>query len=177
MDPLWSNIFRKKPDEDSLAYFLKHLAIFSELTPGELKLLEEITHKRSYRANETIFEEGDPGTGMYMIRSGSVTIYAKDALGQDYELTRLASGDFFGETTLTAPAPRSATARTNEQSELIGFFRSDLLGLTETKPAVANSVLLGLTRVVSERLQAASLEIRRLHQQGGHPPATEKGGT
>lgn len=177
MDPLWSNIFRKKPDEDSLAYFLKHLVIFSELTPQALKRLEEITHTRSYRANETVFEEGDPGTGMYMIRSGSVSIYAKDSQNQDYEVSRLTTGDFFGETTLTAPAPRSATARTNEPTELIGLFRSDLLTLIEKNPGVANGILLGLTRVVSERMQAASLEIRRLHLHTSHPPAAEKAET
>ncbi len=177
MDPLWRNIFRSKPGEDSLAHFLKHLAIFAELSPQALRTLEEVTHSRSYRTNETVFEEGDPGTGMYMIRSGSVSIYAKDVQNQEYELTRLTVGDFFGETTLTAPAPRSATARTNEPTELIGFFRSDLLGLIEKKPGVANSILLGLTRVVSERMQAASLEIRRLHLQGHTSPAAGKADT
>lgn len=174
MDPLWSNIFRRKLDEDSLAHFLKNLAIFAGLTPNELRLVEGLTHKRSYRAHETVFEEGEPGTGMYMIRSGSVTIYAKDTQNQEYELTRLAAGDFFGETTLTAPAPRGATARTNEPAELVGLFRADLLNLMATKPEVASNILLGLTRVLSERLQAASLEIRRLHHQAGQPITTGK---
>jgi len=174
MDPLWSNIFRRKLEEDSLAYFLSHLVIFAELSPNELRLIEGLAHKRNYRAHETVFEEGEPGTGMYMIRSGSVTIYAKDAQGQEYELTRLAAGDFFGETTLTAPAPRGATARTNEPTELIGLFRADLLSLVATKPEVASNILLGLTRVVSERLQAASLEIRRLHHQLGQLNTTGK---
>lgn len=167
MDPLWNNIFRKKHDEESLAYFLKNLAIFSELSPRALSSLEKLVHIRNYKAHEIIFEEGDPGSGMYMIRSGSVQIFALDQHAAEDELARLTPGDFFGETTLTAPAPRSASARTMEATELVGLFRADILELAERKPAVSSSILLGLTRVVSERLQAASLEIRRLRNQSG----------
>jgi CRP-like cAMP-binding protein len=165
MDPLWNNIFRKKLDEESLSFFLKHLPIFSELSPRALSSLEKIVHVRNYKAHETIFEAGDPGSGMYMIRSGSVQIYAEDQNGVDEELARLNPGDFFGETTLTAPAPRSASARTLETTELVGLFRADIIELAERNPSVSSSILLGLTRVVSERLQAASHEIRRLRNQ------------
>ncbi len=169
MDPLWNNIFRKKLDEDSLAHFLKHLPIFLELSSRALTMLENVVHIRNYNANETVFEENDPGSGMYMIRSGMVKIYARDQNGTEHELATLSPGDFFGETTLTAPAPRSASARTMENTELVGLFRADILELAEKHPAVSSSILLGLTRVVSERLQAASLEIRRLQNQaGGH---------
>lgn len=165
MDPLWSNIFRKKLEEDSLAFFLKHLPIFAELSPRALGILEGIVHVRSYKANETIFEEGDPGSGMYMIRSGAVKIFARDRRGAEDELAALAKGDFFGETTLTAPAPRSASARTLEATELVGLFRADILELAEKHPNVSSSIFHGLTRVISERLQAASQEIRRLQRQ------------
>ena len=173
MDPLWTSIFRKKLDEESLTYFLKHLPIFAELSPRALSLLEQVVHQRNYKAQETIFEEGDPGSGMYMVRSGSVSIYRKDDSGRDYELARLMPGDFFGETTLTAPAPRSASAIAIESTELIGLFRADIIELTERRPGISCSILLGLTRVVSERLQAASLEIRRLQDQTGEQISPE----
>ena len=47
MDPLWTNIFYKKLDEESLAHFLKHLPIFSELSPRSLATLESIVHVRN----------------------------------------------------------------------------------------------------------------------------------
>ena len=59
---------------------------------------------------------------MYMIRSGMVNIYASSQSGVEEELARLGPGDFFGETTLTAPAPRTASARTLENTELVGLF-------------------------------------------------------
>ncbi len=162
MDPLWNNIFRKKHDENSLAYFLNNLPMFSELNGRELNLLEKMVHVRNYRPSETVFEEGDPGTGMYMIRSGSVGIFIKNLQGEDEELATLGPGDFFGETTLTAPAPRTATARTHEQTELVGLFRADLLEMVERYPTMISRILIGLTRIISERLQTASMEIRTL---------------
>lgn len=173
MDPLWNSIFRKKLDEESLTYFLKHLPIFSELSPRALSVLEGLVHVRSYTDHETIFEQGDPGSGMYMIRSGSVQIYAKNENSVEDELARLIPGDFFGETTLTAPAPRSAYARTLEATELVGLFRADILELAQRQPSISSNILLGLTRVVSERLQAASLEIRRLQNQIGEQTSPE----
>lgn len=166
MDPLWNNIFRKRQDEDSLVYFLSNLPMFSELNGRELNVLERMVHQRNYRELEVVFEEGDPGTGMYMIRSGGVSITAKHAQGEE-ELARLGPGDFFGETTLTAPAPRSATARTTEKSELIGLFRADLIEMVERQPTLTSRILIGLTRIVSERLQTASLEIRNLNKRLG----------
>ena len=167
MDPLWNNIFRKRHDEDSLANFLNNLPMFSELNGRELAVLEKIVHLRNYDPFETVFEENDPGTGMYMIRSGTVNIFIKTPQGDEEELATLGPGDFFGETTLTAPAPRSASARTTEKTELVGLFRADLLDLVERQPTLTSRVLIGLTRIVSERLQTASMEIRNLNRQLG----------
>ena len=173
MDPLWNNIFRKRHDEDSMAYFLNNLPMFSELNGRELSLLEKMIHQRSYHPGEVVFEEGDPGTGMYMIRSGGVGIFAKTPQGDEEQLATLGPGDFFGETTLTAPAPRSATARTTEETELIGLFRADLQEMVERQPTMTCRILIGLTRIVSERLQTASLEMRQLRRQLGEQLAKE----
>lgn len=173
MNPLWSNIFRKKPEEDSLPGFLGSVPVFSGLSTSDLRFLETIVHTRHYQPHETVFEAGDPGSGMYVIRSGRVRIFLRRADGREEELAQLGPGDFFGETTLTAPASRSASAHTIDYTELVGLFRGDLLKAAEKKPAVANRILLGLTRTVSERLQAAGQEISRLRglQEGSEAPS------
>ena len=184
MNPLWSNIFRKTPSEESLAWFLGQVLIFSSLKGRDLVFLEEIVHVRRYDARETVFEEGDPGSGMYVIRSGKVQIFTRNAQGTEENLALLGPGDFFGETTLTAPATRSASARTSETAELIGLFRADLLDAAQKYPVMANRILMGLTRVISERLQSAAQEIRRLKESieatsapgsAAIPPSSETG--
>jgi CRP/FNR family transcriptional regulator, cyclic AMP receptor protein len=164
MNPLWSNIFRKKQAEESLAYFLGSVPIFSEMNARDLGYLEAQVHSRAYESNETIFGEGDPGSGIYMIRSGKVKIFSHDDRAQEKVFAVLGPGDFFGETTLAAPAMRTASARTIEKSELIGLFRADLLDTVQKHPVIANKILIGLARVMSERLQAAGEELRQLEK-------------
>jgi len=164
VSPLWSNIFRKKPEDESLAYFLGTLPLFSELTERELGRLESLVHVRDYDARETVFGEGDPGSGLYVVRSGRVRIYVRHGHRREDELAILGAGDFFGETTLASPAVRVASARTLEKAQLVGFFRADLLEMTQKSPVMANKILLGLTRAMSERLHAVGLELQRLQK-------------
>jgi CRP-like cAMP-binding protein len=162
VNPLWSNIFRKKSEEDSLAHFLRNLAVFADLGRRELNFIETLVHSRRYAPGETVFEAGDPGSGMYAIRSGRISIFVRTPGGQKEQLALLGPGDFFGESTLMAPAQRTASARTLDHTELIGLFRADLLEANQKQPAITNAILIGLTRTLSERLQAAEIEIRQL---------------
>ncbi len=165
MNPLWSNIFRKNPAEESLGGFLGTVPVFAGLVGRDLTFLENLVHLRHYQPQEGVFAAGDPGSGMYVIRSGRVQIFLPHTDGREEELAQLGPGDFFGETTLTAPAMRSASVRALEHTDLVGLFRADLMELASKHPAIANRLLFGLTRVVSERLQAAGQEISRLRAQ------------
>ncbi len=159
MNPFWNNIFRSSGYEETLAFFLSTVPIFSKLEKRELSFLETIVHIRNYRAEENVFEEGDIGSGMYAIRSGQVTIYTRDEQGREKQQAVLESGDFFGEVALTASRPRIASARTNEATELVGLFRSDMLDAVRSHPAIAAKILLGLTRVISDRLHLSHLQL------------------
>jgi len=168
VNPLWSNLFRKKLEEESLAYFLGTVPLFADLGNRDRILLESLVHVRTYKQNEIVFEEGDPGSGMYIIRSGRIQVFSKGSDGKEMEITRLIPGDFFGETTLAAPSSRTASVRAVEPTELLGLFRADLLELTKKKPTVACKILMGVTRIISERLQVAGrdlMQLRRDHPQ------------
>lgn len=162
MNPLWSNIFRGKLEEESLAFFLGTVPIFADLGKRDCSLLESLVHSRSYKPQETVFLEGDPGSGMYIIRSGRVEVYSHGRDGQEMTIAELGIGDFFGETTLTAPANRTASVRALEPTELLGLFRADLLDVVKKQPAIACKILMGVTRVISERLQVAGKEMMEL---------------
>lgn len=164
MSPLWKNIFNKSREEESLSHFLGTIPIFSELTERDCAYLATLAHVRNYADKEIVFAEGDPGSGLYIVRSGRVKIFFFDGHHRERELAVLGPADFFGETTLAAPAMRTAAARTIEKAQLVGFFRSDLLEVIQKSPQIANRLLLGLTRTMSERLHAADQELQRLQQ-------------
>jgi CRP-like cAMP-binding protein len=161
MHNLWDRILRSSKEEESLSSFLQRIPVFSHLNSKDLNYIETLIHTRTYDPGEIIFEQGDPGSGMYVIRTGHVTLFTRDARNRREDLSVLGPGDFFGETTIATPAARVTSASCNENCELLGLFRSDLFAVAERRPEIANRILLGLTSVISERLQNAILELRK----------------
>ena len=156
MNPLWSNIFRRTPGRDTLAEFLGRAPFFSDFSLRELARLEKLVHVRHFTPGEMIFAEGERGSGMYLIRAGRVKIFTGVSDHEEEELAVLSAGDFFGETALVVPAPRTATAVALETCELIGLFRGDLEDLAQRLPKLTCKLLFGLNRVLSQRLVALS---------------------
>lgn len=167
MNPLWKNIFYKKIEDRSIAYFLGSVSIFSDLDNRSRMQLESLMHLRTYNAGEVIFETGDPGSGMYVIRSGAVKIFNRTPKNGEIELAHLGVKEFFGETTLASPSKRTASARASEPTILIGLFRADINELAQRNPAVAYKIMLSLSRVIGERLHFSDQIMNELRQK--HP--------
>lgn len=165
MNPFWQNIFRSNRYEQTLAYFLSQIPAFNKLEKKELAILENIVHIRNYQADESVFSQGDIGSGMYIIRTGKVRIYSEDEQNRATELAILGPGDFFGEIALTASRPRCASARTSEQSVLVGLFRADIEEAIRRHPMPSAKIMFGLNRVVSDRLLQCNLQLEDLKKQ------------
>lgn len=164
MNPFWSNIFRSSGYEETLAFFLGTVPIFRKLKKRDLAFLETMVHERHYQTDEIVFEEGDIGSGMYAIRSGQVRIYTRDENGNELDLALLEPGDFFGEVALTSSRLRIASARTTEQTVLIGLFRADMLEAVRKHPSIAAKILLGLNRAISDRLHQSNQQLQELQR-------------
>jgi CRP-like cAMP-binding protein len=162
-DTMWGNIFHKEEKAVQNIYtVLAKIPIFKDLSKKELRLIERILHRRSYKSDEILFHEGDPGVGMYIIESGRVNI----TLGQENKLLAVISdSEFFGEIALLSETPRTATATSVTNSSILGFFQSDLFGLLETNPRMGNKILLRLAQMIGDRLRFSNLENQQLKQK------------
>ncbi len=159
-DTYWSNIFRKQQKQEKSIYtVLKRIPIFQDLNLRELKAVERILHRRTYRPEEIIFNENEPGLGMYIIESGVVHIMAGKG---DKLLAVLSQGDFFGEMALLLETPRTASAKAAEPLKMLGFFQPDLFGLLERNPRTGNKILQRLAQIIAERLRQNNIETRQL---------------
>jgi CRP-like cAMP-binding protein len=69
-------------------------------------------------ANTVLFQEGDKGEEMFIIQSGKVKI-SKRIRGVEKTLATLEKGEFFGEMAILNDKPRSATAETVEDCEML----------------------------------------------------------
>ena len=132
---------------------MHNVPIFSELTKRELREIEKIIHHRSYQAGEVIFNQGDPGLGMYIVISGSVQIVNNQDPTNVVVYSELGDGYFFGDLALVDDADRSASALSSGTTRLIAFFRPDLRDILSRFPAIGNKLLMGLAVVIAERLR------------------------
>lgn len=158
---LWQYFFRPESEEDILT-LLQRVPLFDELNRKERKAVEAILHRREYKEGEYIFHEDEIGLGMYIIQSGEVSIVIER---DNYEISRMTDGEFFGELSLFVDKPRSAAAIAMKDTKVFGFFEPDLLGLLETNPKIGLSVINKLANILAERLHAASIENKKLHMQ------------
>jgi CRP-like cAMP-binding protein len=159
-DTMWGNIFRKEDkSDDSIYHVLSKIPIFRDLNKKELRSIERILHRRIFSPDEIIFREGDPGVGMYIIENGRVNII----LGkQEKLLAVISNGEFFGEIALLSETPRTATAKAVKETQMLGFFQSDLFGLLETNPRMGNKIMIRLAQMIADRLRFSNLENQQL---------------
>ena len=174
VNTLWDNIFKKAELERNVSRILGENNLFKDLTKRELRFVENIVHERHYRKGEYIFQQGEIGVGMYIIAKGSVDISLYDSQplsgeGQKHVfVTRLESGDFFGELSLVEDnGRRSASAVAAEDSVLIGFFKPDLIEILDRSPSTGVKIIFRLAEVLGRRLKETTEKIRQLKKELG----------
>src|SRR5215510_1291844 len=120
---------------------LRTSKLFSGMVPTELDALEHTAQVKTFKAGRNIFQEGDPGDGLYLIVDGKVQITC--LLGQDQRtvLSQLGSGDFFGEMAVLDSQPRSATATAETDTRVYFILRDDLLKVLERSPSLAANLV------------------------------------
>lgn len=70
---------------------------FEECAQSTLDLLSAQAIRRHFATNETIFHEGDPAQGMWLIESGSVKVFKLNPDGIEHILHLLGEGNTFNE--------------------------------------------------------------------------------
>jgi CRP/FNR family cyclic AMP-dependent transcriptional regulator len=144
--------FLKTPAMTPRQLRLKDSALFSTLTPLELKIVDGLMHERRYLTEEVIFDEGEEGQALYLVMSGRVLI--SRTIDSDVEVVaELSAGSFFGDLALLDNSPRNAQARALDNCELAVFFRADFMGLMETDAVIGYKISLCLARHIGWRLR------------------------
>jgi CRP-like cAMP-binding protein/tetratricopeptide (TPR) repeat protein len=138
---------------------LETLDLFSSLSQQEIQEIAKITHRVEFKRNETIFQQGDSSTELFVIESGQVEISVKNFLQDVKVLARLKSGELFGEMVIFEPGgTRSATARAMQNSVLFVIPGGEFEQLLKSRPSMSFKLLGTLSRRLKETsTQAGSL--------------------
>ena len=163
VDPEWENFFQEKGERRrSLRHLLGELPIFSLLRADELKLLARIVHVRPFTTGEVVIRGGTKRSGFYVVRQGAVNVVRNDADGTRQVLGTLYPPELIGEFALLDDHPRSTSIVAAEPSELVGFFKPDLMDIMVTKPGMGCAILLRLAESMSATLASAYAELQSL---------------
>jgi CRP-like cAMP-binding protein len=129
---------------------LRAIPLLHGASDAGLERLEASAGEMTCEAGQVIALEGDPGSGMFVILDGTVSVEWR---GGSVEL---GPGDFFGELTLLAPGgTRIARVRASSHVTCLAIPRDDALELVESEPAVALVMLKELARRFASALPDA----------------------
>lgn len=133
--------------------FLKQVDIFSELDDAELSRLAGAVQGHEHEKGDRVFSKGEPGGTIYLIRAGVVHITRDHPGAAPVVLARLSQGEIFGEMSYIDRRPRSANAVAAVRTSLFVADRDHLDKLFAGDLVLANKVLRGLARKMSDRLK------------------------
>ena len=153
---------------------LRAVSLFEALPDEALQTLCDAATVRSYKAGETIFNQGDNGDSLHVIRRGTVKILIDRENAAPLVLTTLSKGAHFGELAVIDPAPRSATVAAIERTETIevpGDAFDDvlddhpkaarrMLGLLARSLTAAKDELSDHNRALAARVRKRTLQLR-----------------
>jgi CRP-like cAMP-binding protein len=138
---------------------LARCPLFANADERILSSLANRLRRRRFRRGEVIFHQGDPGDSLHVVASGAVKIVLPSPEGEEAIIATLRPGDFFGELALLDGAPRSATATSLEQSEMLVLPRPIFMELLDNLPGLRDALLDGL----AHELRRLTGHVEELH--------------
>ena len=102
-----------------------------------------------HQMGEIIFSEGDIGTDMYIVQSGTVELL-KAIGGETRVLSTLERGDFFGEMSVLEDVPRNASARAKSDVELVRINGATFDAMLKSNTEIAIRMMRKLSRRLRE---------------------------
>jgi len=138
------------------AALLAEIPFFHFLDDGERVSLAAQLEEVQVPEGQVLFNYGEPGDCLYVIRSGKAEVFFKDDTGTRIVLEVAGSGDVVGELSLLDGGPRTASVVVTEKLDALRLDRADLDQFLRTHPAAAIDLMSSMgrrLRVSAERLR------------------------
>jgi diguanylate cyclase (GGDEF)-like protein len=132
----------------------------------EFNAITAFMERRLIKKKETIFNEGDLGEDMFILISGALSASKKQSDGTQRRMFDILPGSFFGEMSIIANEPRSATISAKEDSELMVLQGIDFYRIIFEHPMIGIKMLNSIGAVQNGWLNQNSKYLRDLVQWG-----------
>jgi CRP/FNR family transcriptional regulator, cyclic AMP receptor protein len=140
-------------------HLLEDIDYFELHDEEDRRALAKIVDHIHVQKGARLFETGDLGNELYIVRSGQVEIFIRNVTGEKLILTVAGKGDLFGELAMLDKGPRTATAIALEDTELIVLTRENLVLFFQKKPDAAVDMIAamgGMIRRVDDILRTTA---------------------
>ena len=139
---------------------LKCSPLFQDFSDEVLGRFLATAGRRTYNAGEVVFVEMSEGDEIYLIVDGEVTIQVALAnADEQYEIVTRGPGAILGEVSFIEEGQRSATVTAKTDLEVMVWDCADWRQICEDDPAVGYRLVLGIARILSERLREWNVRI------------------
>ncbi len=137
--------------------FLRRVLYIKDVEEAVLLALWPSFRERRLKKGDVLFRAGDPGEELYLIRDGSIVV-SKPVTGRvEQVLSRLASGEVFGEMSVFGDERRrSATCQAEIDSMLYSLDRDSLNRFVAGSPLAAAKFFQQMAQVAFKRLRDSS---------------------
>jgi CRP-like cAMP-binding protein len=141
-----------------LIHQIARIPLFQGLDRKHYDQLAMIATDQVFQKGESIFDEGDEGTGFYVVISGRVKIFKLSPEGKEQTLHIFGPGEPFGEVAVFTGRRFPASAEALEETRAFFFARKEFMDLISRDPSLA----LNMLAVLSQRLRRFSALIESL---------------
>jgi CRP-like cAMP-binding protein len=127
---------------------LREEAVLCHGETAALAALARISSQHRYPAKQTLYHEGTPALGLYLLCRGRVKVSRADGADREHIIRLVDPGGVLGEEALIEGARYVGSARALEDSQVAFLGREDLLQLVRAHEGIAENLLLHLCRVL-----------------------------
>ena len=152
--PTRSLLVERKPtpgrdgDGGAIVERLAAVDIFAPLSSEETGMLAQAATSHVFAPGETVIRAGDPGSSMFVVHKGRVTVQVSEN-GRPRTVATLSDGAFFGEMALFTGEPRTANVVALEETEVLEIGHAAMKRVFDTNPDLVES----LSHIIAERRQ------------------------
>lgn len=139
--------------------YINDILYFESITQTERDYISDHSNLRTYTANETIFLEGDPAEGLWIVKKGRVKIYKLSPDGNEHIVHLLGPGKTFNDIGALDGGSNPASAAALSAEVQVWLVPSDVLTHVLTQnPQVALNVI----RLIAGRVRSLVGQIEDL---------------
>ena len=141
---------------------LSNIDIFQDLSPDELKEMDQTTTRSTCEPGRVFYAPDDTGEVLFLLKKGRVQLYRLSPDGKKLIVAILEEGSIFGEMSFVGQGMHNTFAESIDDCTLCVMSRQDIVNLIQEKPLVA----IRFMEAMASRLQKTEAKLEELAFKG-----------